>query len=63
MWKKQSGLDNIKFMIKPFNDSTVILRIHNLNDKSLHNIGLYANKTSTFLTSYYGKKAIFSEII
>ncbi len=31
-WNQLSNLDDLKFMIRPFNDSTTILRVHNLND-------------------------------
>lgn len=32
-WLEVSRLDGLKTLIKPINDSTLLLRVHNLNDK------------------------------
>jgi hypothetical protein len=32
-WNAVSNIDNLKFSIRPFNDSTTILRLHNMHDE------------------------------
>jgi hypothetical protein len=32
-WNRVSNIDNLKFSVRPFNDSTTIVRVHNLHDK------------------------------
>lgn len=49
-------------MIRPFNDSTTILRIHNLNDSDSVSVGLFAGKVSPLLTTYYSRTVTFDEI-
>lgn len=61
-WAKISGIDGMKFTIKPVNDSTVILRVHNLDDTKSKKISLFANDTSPFLTTYYGNLIKFQNI-
>jgi hypothetical protein len=32
-WTKFSGLRDLKTLVKPINDTTLLVRIHNLDDK------------------------------
>lgn len=51
-----SKLDNpnIKFSIRAWNDSTLLMRVHNLHDTETAKITLFASNTPVFLTSFYG---------
>jgi len=49
-----SNIDGIKTMIKPINDSTLVLRVHNLNDKDSKQIGLFVENVSPILTAFFG---------
>lgn len=55
-------MDNVKFMIRPFNDSTTVLRVHNLHDSDTLSVGLFADKVSPLLTTYYARTVTFDEI-
>ena len=46
-------------LIKPWNDSTVTVRVHNLDDQKFKTVGIFANKTSPLLTTYYGNLVAF----
>jgi hypothetical protein len=61
-WNSASNIDNLKFSIRPFNDSTTILRIQNMHDEQEIKVGLYANKTSPLLTTFYGRAVTFGSI-
>ncbi len=61
-WNSVSNIDDLKFTIRPFNDSTTIVRVHNLNDSAEMTIGLYADKVSPILTTYYARTVMFEEI-
>ena len=61
-WNAVSNIDNIKFSVRPFNDSRTIVRVHNLNDSSSITIGLFADKVSPLLTTYYARTVAFSSI-
>lgn len=61
-WNGISNLDSLKFSIRPFNDSTTILRVHNLNDSDTVTVGLYAGKISPILTTYYARTVTFDNI-
>ena len=56
VWTAMSKLDNpnIKFSIRAWNDSTLLMRVHNLHDTETAKITLFASNTSVFLTSFYG---------
>lgn len=61
-WNSKANINNIKFFIRPFNDSTTIVRVQNLHDEKETTVGLYADKTSPFLTTYYAKTITFSSV-
>jgi len=61
-WNQISNLDNLKFTIRPFNDSTTIVRIHNLHDTETSTIGLFAGKFSPLLTTYYARPVSFEDV-
>lgn len=61
-WSALSQIDNIKFNVRAWNDSSLLLRVHNLNDKGNISLTLFAGKTSTFLTSFYGRELVFDSI-
>lgn len=61
-WNSASNIENLKFSLRPFNDSTTILRLHNMHDEQEIKVGLFANKTSPLLTTFYGRTASFESI-
>jgi hypothetical protein len=61
-WAAVSGIDNVKMLIKPWNDTTVTLRIHNLNDQLTRTVGLFSGKISPILTTYYGNQIKFKSL-
>lgn len=61
-WNGISNIENLKFSIRPFNDSTTILRVHNLHDKDNMTIGLFADNSSPLLKTFYGRTLTFSKI-
>jgi hypothetical protein len=61
-WNGISNIENLKFSIRPFNDSTTILRVHNLHDKENMTIGLFADNSSPLLKTFYGRTLTFSKI-
>jgi hypothetical protein len=52
----------LKFTIRPFNDSTVVLRIQNMDDFEEITVGLFAGKHSPLLTTFYGRTVSFESI-
>lgn len=61
-WATLSQIDNLKFNVRAWNDSSMLLRVHNLHDKANVSFTLFAGKTSTFLTSFYGRELMFDSI-
>ena len=67
-WTSLSILDNVKFNVKPWNDSTLLLRLHNLHDERRLNLTLFANGTvansitCVFLTSFFGRELLGDNI-
>ena len=59
-----TGLENIKFTVKPWNDSTTLVRLHNLHDSKQNSALLFSvdDKSSPFLTAYYGNMVHYEEI-
>lgn len=62
LWDSKTNINNIKFNFRPFNDSTTIVRIQNLHDQQEITVGLFADKYSPLLTTFYGRTTIFKEI-
>ena len=48
--------------MKPWNDSTVLIRVHNLNDDNNRTVHLYASNVSPLLTTFYGNVVKFDYI-
>jgi hypothetical protein len=61
-WNSASNIENLKFSIRPFNDSTTLLRLHNMHDQQEIKVGLFANKTSPMLTTFYARTVTFSSV-
>ena len=61
-WAKLTNIEEVKLLIKPWNDSTVLLRVHNLNDKENKTVTLFASDVSPLLTTFYGNTIRFSSI-
>ena len=62
-WEEKVGLNRVKFQIKPWNDSSVLLRIFNMWDDKNASIQLFsADNISTFLTAYYGNDIEFKDV-
>ena len=61
-WAKLTNIEEIKLLIKPWNDSTVLVRVHNLNDKDNQTVNLFASDVSPLLTTFYGNTIRFSSI-
>lgn len=67
-WAALSNLDKIKFNVKPWNDSTLLLRLHNLHDENTEKVTLFGNGVadksvvSVFLTSYFGRELVGDNI-
>lgn len=53
-WTQYSGLNGLKTLIKPINDSTVVVRIHNLDDSQLKKVKIFVGEVSPLLTAFYG---------
>jgi hypothetical protein len=49
-------------LIKPINDSTVVVRVHNLNDKEAKEVKLFAGDISPLLTAFYGSLAKITKV-
>lgn len=61
-WEQISNISPLKFSVRPFNDSTVILRIQNMDDIEEITVGLFADKHSPLLTSFYARTVSFQSI-
>lgn len=62
-WEEKVGLNRVKFQIKPWNDSSVLLRVFNMWDDKNASIQLFsADNISTFLTAYYGNDIEFKDV-
>jgi Cft2 family RNA processing exonuclease len=61
-WNGVSNINGLKFTVRPFNDSTTVVRVHNMDDKAELTVGLYANDSSPLLTTFYGRTVSFSKI-
>ena len=62
-WHGLSSLSDIKFQVKPWNDTSTILRLHNLHDNAEKFVTLYSNDNiCIFLTAFYGNTVKFSKI-
>ncbi len=56
-WEEKVGLNKVKFQVKPWNDSSLLLRVFNMKDSESSTIELFsADKVCTFLTAYYGNQ-------
>lgn len=63
-WEKKSGYKDVKFTVKAWNDSSVLLRVNNMNDEKNVSVELFSSdRICTFLTSYYGNLIRFNEIV
>ena len=49
-------------LIKPWNDSTVLVRVHNMHDEENKTITLFATDVSPLLTTFYGNIIRFSSV-
>ena len=49
-------------LIKPWNDSTVLVRVHNLHDEQNKTITLFASDVSPLLTTFYENTIKFSSV-
>lgn len=49
-------------LIKPWNDTSVLVRVHNLDDDKNRTINLFANNISPLLTTFYGNTIKFDTI-
>lgn len=62
-WEEKVGLNRVKFQIKPWNDSSVLLRVFNMWDDKNTTIQLFsADNISTFLTAFYGNDIEFKDV-
>ena len=61
-WNSIGNIENIKFTVRPFNDSTTVLRVYNMHDEEDVTVGLYAERRSPLLTTYYGRTVGFNKI-
>lgn len=50
-------------MIRPFNDSTTIVRVHNMDDSQTLTVGLFATNHSPLLTTFYERTVNFSSVV
>ena len=58
-----TGLNKIKFMVKPWNDTSVTLRVQNLHETLNQPVSLYtSDNISPLLTAFYGNVVEFDEI-
>ena len=49
-------------LIKPWNDSTVLVRVHNMHDEENKTITLFATDVSPLLTTFYGNIVRFKSV-
>lgn len=61
-WATLSGSQSTKFWVRPWNDSSVTLRIQNNNDENSTRVGLFAGKVSPYLTTFFGNVMEFDSI-
>lgn len=62
-WEEKVGINRVKFQIKPWNDSSVLLRVFNMWDDKNVTIELFsADNISTFLTAFYGNDIEFKDV-
>lgn len=52
----------MKLFVKPWNDSTVLMRVHNLHDEANQTVNLFSDKISPLLTTFYGNMIKFETI-
>ena len=58
-----AGIKDIKFQVKAWNDSTTILRLHNLHDSAYKSVTLFSsNNICIFLSAFYSKSVSFTKI-
>ena len=61
-WAQFSGLEKVKLFVRPWNDSTVLMRVHNLHDESNETVNLFADNICPLLTTFYGNMIKFKSI-
>ena len=61
---RESGLSGstFKFSVKAWNDSTLLLRVQNMDDTNPAKTTLYATNISVVLTAFYSRELVFDEI-
>jgi hypothetical protein len=62
IWAARSGIENTKFWIRVWNDTSITLRIQNIYDDVPVKVGLFSDKLSPYLSTYYGNGFYFSEL-
>lgn len=61
-WETKTGINDVKFQVRPYNDSSVLLRVFSMREDANTSVELFsADKVCTFLTAYYGNQVKFSE--
>lgn len=51
-------MNNLKTLVKPINDTTVVVRIHNLDDSQPKKVKIFVGQVSPLLTAFYGNLAL-----
>lgn len=57
-----SNIDDLKFCLRPFNDTSTILRLHNMHDEKEITVGVFAGRHSPLLTTFYGRSLSIGSI-